>query len=488
VKPPARRSILIEMRRILLALTVSLAVHLGAVAVAAGVGLWRTLSLVPSVKMQPIAIDVVKDLPLGAAPDKQPVAADEPPVRVRKPRVRVPSARDGVTVPSAPDAGAPEPKSDAGVVAKTAPHDGGGSIDGGRRRPGDLRSNGPEGSRLIALLRLDRLRASPDSESTMLAVDRLLVQLPDRHRLIDGTGLDLYRDFDSLLIATPNPTDDAVTFLAARHHLMDVPFKAALDRGARAAKKPITWRTIEGRPVGIRQQDKGAGAVDRGDRDDRILALPMPALAIMAPPAYAAQLLGRDVLAPPISAGRIDAGSADAKASGGETRKAAGRPNWREIAARIEAEDSAMPDDAAFMMTASNLFVAPGSESVVVPSTRGANDDSPPSPVGGDAGPPPQSLTLVVGAETPFIEILAEFKTAAEADWWEHDLPAWKRRIVTNPAVLLTGFSSLVSRAQFSREGNTLRTRIEVSTAELQRLLNLVGNLTRTALARMHTP
>ena len=37
----------------------------------------------------------------------------------------------------------------------------------------------------------------------MLAVDRLLVQLPDRHRLIDGTGLDLYRDFDSLLIATP---------------------------------------------------------------------------------------------------------------------------------------------------------------------------------------------------------------------------------------------------------------------------------------------
>ena len=83
---------------------------------------------------------------------------------------------------------------------------------------------------------------------------------------------------------------------------------------------------------------------------------------------------------------------------------------------------------------------------------------------------------------------IAEFKTAAETDRWEHDLPAWKRRIVTNPAVLLTGFSSLVSRAQFSREGNTLRTRIEVSTAELQRLLNLVGNLTRTALARMHTP
>jgi hypothetical protein len=473
------------MRRILLALTVSLAVHLGVVAVAAGVGLWRAVSLVPSVKMQPIAIDVVKDLPLGAPPDKQPVAADETPVRVRKPRIRVAPARDGVTVASAPDAGVPETAIDAGAMAKTAPHDGGGSIDGGRRRPGDLRSNGPEGSRLIALLRLDRVRASPDSEITVAALDRLLLLLPDRHRLIDGTGLDLYRDFDSLLIATPNPMDDAVTFLAARHHLMDAPFKAALDRGAKAARKPIAWRTIEGRPVGIRQQAKGTAGLDR---DDRILALPMPALAIMAPPAYAAQLLGSDVLTPPASAGAIDAGGTDARASGGEPRKTAGRPNWREIAARIEAEDSALPDDAAFMMTASNLFGAPSGERYVVPSTRGASDDSPPQPVGGDTGPPPQSLTLVVGAETPFIEILAEFNTAAEADRWERDLPAWKRKVVTNPAVLLTGFSSLVGRAQITREGNTLQTRIEVSTAELQRLLNLAANLTRTALSRPPSP
>jgi hypothetical protein len=270
-------------------------------AVAAGVGLWRTLSLVPSVKMQPIAIDVVKDLPLGAPPDKQPVAADEPPVRVRKPRVRVAPAHDGVTVPSVPDAGVPETKHDAGVMAKTAPHDGGGSIDGGRRRPGDLRSNGPDGSRLIALLRLDRLRASPDSESTMAAVDRLLLLLPDRHRLIDGTGLDLYRDFDSLLIATPNPTDDAVTFLAARHHLMESPFKAALRSRSQGGEKPIAWRPSQDARSGSARQDKGGAGLDR---DDRILVLPMPALAIMAPPPYAALLLGRDVLAAPTSARR----------------------------------------------------------------------------------------------------------------------------------------------------------------------------------------
>jgi len=173
-----------------------------------------------------------------------------------------------------------------------------------------LRSNGPDGSRLIALLRLDRLRDSPDSENTIAAVDRLLVLLPDRHRLIDGTGLDLYRDFDSLLIATPNPTDDSVTFLATRHHLTDAALKVGLDRAAKAMQRPIAWKTIAGRPVGIRQQSKSAVPVKLA-RDDRILVLPQPNLALMATPPYAALLLGRDVLAPPKTSGSVDAGTAD---------------------------------------------------------------------------------------------------------------------------------------------------------------------------------
>jgi hypothetical protein len=204
----------------------------------------------------------------------------------------------------------------------------------------------------------------------------------------------------------------------------------------------------------------------------------------MATPAYAALLLGRDVLASPKASSSVDAGSIDAGGSGKEPQKALGSPNWPEIAARIEAEDSALPDDAAFMMTATNLFVTPAGGSYVVPSTRGASDDSPPQLLGSDDGPPPQSLTLVVGAAPPFIEILAEFKTAAEVDKWEGQLPAWKRKLVTNPVVILSGFSSLIGRAETSREGNTLQVRVDASTAELQRLLNVVANLTRTALAR----
>jgi hypothetical protein len=475
VKPPTWRSILSpKMRRTLLALAVSLLLHVGAVGVAIAVGLWQTASLIPRITVQPIAVEV-NDLPLGAPLPPQPEAhrlADELPARAaRKPKVRVAMAEQGVVVPAV-DAGAQEPKRDAGRLAKTN-YDGGGSIDGGRRHPGDLRRAGPEGSRLVALFRIDRLRTSADSENTIAAVDRLLLLLPDRRRLIEGSGLDLYRDFDSLLIATPDPTDDAVTFLAARHHLGEAAFKAALDRSAKAAKKSIAWRSVEGRPVGIRQHAGHVGL----DRDDRVLVLPAPVLAIIATPAYAGQLFGTEMHAP-AKGGTIDGGAPDAGAAQPRPRE---RPSWPEIVERIEAEDSAIPDEAAFMMTASNLFGKAATELVVVPPTRGQSDDAPLRPVG--SNPPPQSVTLLVGVESPFLAISAEFSSAADADRWERDLPTWKRKIVTNPIVILAGFSSLVSRAEISREDNTLQTRIELSTAELQRLLNVIANLTQSMLA-----
>jgi hypothetical protein len=472
------------MRRIWLALTVSLAVHLLVVGIAVGVGLWRALSLVPAFKVQSISIDVVKDLPLGAPPEQQAGTEDEPPARAPRPRHRVAASRDGVSVPGSPDAAVPEPRTDAAPSARPLDGGSGGGIDGGRRRPGDLRENGPEGSRLIALLRLDRLRASAGSENTIAAIDQLLQLLPDRRRLVEGTGLDLYRDFDSLLIATPNPTNDAVTFLAVRHHLTDTALKAGLDRGAKAARRPIEWQTIGSRPVGIRRQP--AGTPREGlDRDDRILALPQTSLAIMATAAYAAQLLDIDPLARPSGGNSVDGGAPDAQAASGPPRKPGGRSRWQSIAARIEAEESALPDEAAFMMMATGLFAQTGGVTgYVSPPTRGASDDMPPQPVGGEIGPVPQVMTLLVGVESPFIELSAEFKSAAEADGWERDLPAWRRKVLTNPVVLLSGFASLIGRSESSREGNTLHLRAATSTEELQRLLNLIANLTRGALAR----
>jgi hypothetical protein len=467
------------MRRLLLALTLSVAVHLLVVAIGVGAGIWQTMSLVPAVKVQPITVEV-KELPLGAPPRQEPEPSPEPPARAHRPRHHVAAAHDGVAVPSGPDAG-PEPsRRDAGSTS-TPPDGGGGSVDGGRRKPGDLRENGPEGSRLIALLRLDRLREAKGHADTIAALDQLLLLLPDRRRLIDGSGLDLYRDFDSLLIATPNPADDAVTFLAVRHHLTDAALKAGLDRGAKAAKKPIEWMTIGGRPVGLRRQPAGAGPADR---DDRILAMPQPSLAIMATTAYASLLLDMDPSARPSNAPSLDAGPTDALPTGGPARRTVSRGRWQSIAARIEAEESAMPDDAAFMMMATGLLAPAAAPSgYVVPGSRGASDDQPPQPVGGEQAMPPQTITLVVGIAAPYLEVSAEFAADADADRWEQDLPAWRRKVMLNPVVILSGFASLIGRAESSREGNTLRLRVDTSTEELQRLLNLVATLTRTALA-----
>jgi hypothetical protein len=463
------------MRRILLAFGVSFAVHLLVVAIAAGFGLWRSLSLIPAVKMQPISIDVVKELPLGPPPGPEP--DDEPPARKPRPKHRVATARDGVTVAAGPDAGPPEGKSDAAVSNRA--YDGGGSgIDGGRRRPGDLREHGPEGSRLTAVLRLDRVRNSAGSDKTIAAIDQLLMLLPDRRRLIEGTGLNLYNDFESLIVATPNPTDDAVTFLAVRHRLSDSAFKTELDRGAKAANKPIEWQTLGGRPVGLRRQPSGSPTAVM-DRDDRIIVLPRPSLAIMAPPAYAALLLDVDPTARP--ADRIDGGAPDAQ--GAELRrKTVTRARWQSVAARIDALEGDLPDDAAFMMMATGLFApVTGPIGYVVPPTRGASDDQPPQPVTTEASPPPQTMILVVGLESAYLEVSAVFASEADADRWERELPAWRRKLVTNPAVFLTGIGSLIGRAENSREGSTLRLRASTTTEELQRLLNLAANLTRAA-------
>jgi hypothetical protein len=471
-----RRSTVRTLRRSLLAVVASVAVHVALVAAAVGVSAWRMFSMAPPIRVQTIAIDLVKELPLGAPASREPPKASEPPLPVRKTRQRVAAAKDGVTVVVSKDAGAPDTKPDKAPGPKREPVDGG-SIDGGRRRPGDLRSNGPEGSRVIALLHLDRLRASPDAEKTTAALDQLLTLLPDRRRLIDGTGLELYRDFDSLLIATPNPVDPSVTFLAARHHLGDVAMKAGLERGAKAAQKAIRWQTVDGRPVGIRQQPKMATTVSSFERDDRILVLPETNMAIIATPAYAAQLLGVDPANPTVRANLyIDGGVSDGKP---EAPKGPPRVHWQDIVERIDAEDTAVPEDAAFMMSATNVFGATPS-TLLAPGTRGTVDDTPPKVV--QAGSPaPEVLTLVVGAQTPYVQVIAEFKTEADAERWEQDLPAWRRQLLVNPLVLVSGFSPLIRRAEVSRDGANLELRIDLTVEEIQRLLNVVSNLTRTA-------
>jgi len=474
------------MRPTILAFGLSLAVHVGFVVAAVALAAWRGFALAPPVRLAAIAIDV-KELPLGGGRPTEVKPEDEgPPRPVRRPKAaRARASHANAAVALAPDGGV----ADASGQAGQAGPDGGREAGSGHRRPGDLRNYGPEGSRLTALLRLDRLRASSVGLSTMAAIDRLLVLLPDRRRLLDGTGLDLYRDFDALLIATPEPRNDKVTFLAARHHIKEAVLRAALDRGAAAAGRTIAWRVEDGRLVGVRRPRAAAPDQIAGlDLDDRIFVLPQPSLAVMAPPAYAERLLGRPAGKPAGAreatgdAGSVDGGLADAwpLAPG----KGRARVTWRELVARIDAEDSALPDDAVFMIAAVNLFVLPG-PSPVVPGTRGGVDEDVREM--GPYGPTPQALTLVAGIDpVAYLEVVGEFETESDARSCERSFPSWKRYLMLNPVLLLAGFAPLVDRAELSREEKTVFLRASTTAEELQRLLAVVTNLARSAIG--HAP
>jgi hypothetical protein len=404
------------MRRVSLALLVSLGVH-AAIAVAAfGVAVWRGLSFTRNVEVVPITLESVKDLPLGPPP-----AATRPSVAVVAPSPRRPrvTPRKTGSLPTEnrdggapPDAFAARPPPDA---RPTAPPP----------KPGDLQAYGPEGSKLNAILRLDRLRASPVGRGYIGPVDELLRLMPDRRRLLEGSGLDMYRDFDVLFIATPNPFDDAVTFLAVRHHLTDAQLKAALDRGAAQAGRPIQWHEEAGRPVGVRA---GAG------RDDRLFVLPKEGLAVIAPPVYAKFLLPR------------------------AERAGQPRPGWAELIDRIDAEDGAVPEEAVFMMTASNLVRARDAISGV-PAL-------------------PKVISLQAGTNpTSFLELTSHFAAEAEARAWETEFPGWKQKLLGNPLVLLAGLNPIISRAQLERDGRAVSLRTTATPEETRRILQMIVNL-----------
>jgi hypothetical protein len=426
----------LDMRRVVLALCASLVIHSAAVVAAFGVAVLRGLPLGRKVELVPITLQEVKDLPLGPPPTKP---RAETAVVVPRRQARIVTRKDG-TLPMGRDGGA-GPDALPTPDARPAPGD---AAPVKEPKPGDLRAYGPEGSRLTALLRLDRLRASPEGRGYIGPVDEILRLLPDRRRLLEGTGIDLYRDFDALLIATPNPFDDTVTFLAARHHLGDDKMRAALDRGATAAGRPITWREEAGRPVGVRARAR-EDELARPDRDDRLFVLPQSGLAIIAPPAYAKLLLDR--------AAPRDGGAPPP------------RRDWADLVGRIDAEDGAMPEDAVFMMTATNLLRAAG---------------------GGDALPSgvpaalPKVITMVAGTTpTSFLELTADFAELSQARAWEAEFPTWKQKLLGNPLVLLAGLNPIISRADIHREEKQVFLRTTATPEETRRILQMIVNFAR---------
>lgn len=447
-----------RMRRWGLVIGLSLVIHAlvvgGAVGIALllGIPFGRTVD----VEITGMSLEDVKDLPLGAPPGgpqaQKTESAARPPPRSPHPaeagagelfptRDEGKRRRSRGDEPRAPEAPEPVP------------------------RPTDLRQYGPEGSRVTALIRLDRLRATPYGP----AVDEMLMHLPDRRDLIDGTGLNLYKDFDAILIATPNPLDYTVTFLAARHHLSDTQLKAALDRGAKFTGRVLNWRTEGRRPVAERHaRVPGTGAL----RDERIIVLPAPGLAVVTPPVYRSMLLRpprpRGAAAPD---GGADGGDAVGDRSSATAPSSPGPPEgdaWRALLRRIDAEDSILPPHAVAMLNAVDIFSARTLR-------RGLGAVAGSAPTIFDL-PVPKVMTLVLGVDPrPFAELTAEFADEAAARRWEAAWPGLRNKLAVNPYLVLSGFVSLLGRVDLDREGAVVHLHQTATEGETIRLLQLVA-------------
>ncbi|HET6284809.1 MAG TPA: hypothetical protein VFH73_27885 [Polyangia bacterium] len=448
-----------------LGLALSLLIHVVAVGTIVGVAIWRNISFGPPVDVEiaGMSLDDIRDLPLGPPPGgAEPRPGDTPPrARSRGPKEPADgelATREG-TEPERP-----------GADAETAA--------GGSPRPSDLRQYGPEGSRVTALVRLDRLRKTPYGPG----VDAILSHLPDRRDLLDGTGIDLYDSFDALLIATPNPLDYTVTFLAARHHLSDGDLRAALERGAKATGRLISWKTEFRRPVAER---RAKTVVPGATRDNRLIVMPAPGLVVVTPPVYRTMLLrpARPRTAPP------DAG-ADGDGAGGVIAQPArtdGPPadgeGWKALLRRIDAEDSIMPTNAIAMVKAIDIFSARSLQRGLrsVPNVKqlssGVREDGP-SQATVFGMTVPIVITFVLGADpAPFADVTAEFKNEAQAMQWEREWPALRSKLRVNPYLVLTGFSSLVNRIDLSREGSIVKLHDTATELETQRLLQLIARV-----------
>ena len=423
-------------RRWSFALGLSVLVHLALIAMALGLGA-RPFTGPVDIELTGLRVDELKDLPLGGPP-----AGHGPGRAPRRAHHRAPPSDQGTLAAKADareQAGRASPIEDQDAPAPTS----------------DLSAYGPKGSRLTVLLRLDRLRGT----EFVAPADALLARLPDRRDLLEGTDLDLFQSFDALLIATPHPLDPSVTFLAARHHLDDAGLRAALGRGAKATDRVIAWRTEGGRPVGERHPRRGLPPGTPPSRDDRIIVLAAPGLAIVTPPSYRALLM-----APHLPA--VDGVDAGVAPDGGATaeRADAGAPgpiDWASMLWRIGAEEGLMPPDGALMVSAVDIF-----------KTANGAGGLPPVLYGMEV---PAAVSAVVGFDDDdvFLDVEGTFLSDEPAQRWETAWPTLQRKLSTNPLVLLGGFSPLLSRATLTRDGHALHVHLSATHEETQRLLAL---------------
>jgi hypothetical protein len=168
-------------------------------------------------------------LPVPPVPKPAPPAPKPTP-----PRPVRPAPSEEVAMVARRDAGSPP--SDGGAASRDA---------GPARAPASrftaaqasLGEYAPGDAALMLLLRMDRVRRSPYEHN----VRRLLEVFYDHKTILWSSGIDPIRDFETLLIATPNPYRVTQTFLAAQYSGGQPRMKRALERAVRFKDKRMRW-------------------------------------------------------------------------------------------------------------------------------------------------------------------------------------------------------------------------------------------------------
>lgn len=105
---------------------------------------------------------------------------------------------------------------------------------------------GPANSNFYMLLNAKKAAGLPYAESVV----EIMAPLPDFQFIIDGGGFQALRDFNYLVIASPNLRDLTQTFLAVEYKLSQQEMMAGLERAAEAEGERIEWVVRDGHTMG----------------------------------------------------------------------------------------------------------------------------------------------------------------------------------------------------------------------------------------------
>ena len=378
---------------------------------------YALIQIVPDFDMPEIELEFteVELLDPDALQTDEPVQEEAPPVTLPE--------------PPPPSAETPEtPEEDEGDQAKKEEEP---EPEEPERSLGKRKSNvdklAPATARTYMLIVPKKIRDLPFRETV---VD-VMAPFPDFEYLVEGGGFDPMRDFDHIVIASPDLRDWTQTFLAVDYKMSRDEVKASIDRAASANEHVIEWVEAQGILRGNPQPADGSR-----DRDPRSFLLLEDRVAVYVRDEFVDAIIG---------AGEEGAG-ADAKTLGNFV---ANLTKLRRFAARIPA--------AGLQLKWKDIHAA-------LKRVRGL-----PFPL-------PDDFELTAEAsEDPEVLVRLEFLSAQDAKNFQRFYENELAQVIDQNMALRFAVKSIYEATQTERNGKELRLWTELTTKQLETLLQVIA-------------